>query len=378
MTVKPFYIAPLLVLTTLALVFDSCEAPQYYENAKKDFPAVVRVSSNGGMGSGVIITREGYVLTTKNMIGDNQSATVVLGSGARYQASVAAADDARDLAILRLPENPEGYPFAALGNPAESDTLRLGSQVIAMGYPDDNKTVQVTLSAGKICGFPTVNSVSFLQSDVKINPGSSGGPMTNSEGEIIGIISSRYTDANKACAIFATAVSEAKPLLDSLTAVKQAVVAVPAENTTSVSSLPSSSLDYLAPDFSLPSADQRQFSLSSFRGKKVLLVFLSTTCEACLKTMQCLLPVYAAWPKDEFEMVFVITGGQFDDVQKWIDLYHVECPVLLDSDGIVLTQYQVKQYPTLYFLTADGHVKIIKSGLIDDCSKQLDTLLRQY
>ena len=256
MTVKPFYIAPLLVLTTLALVFDSCEAPQYYENAKKDFPAVVRVSSNGGMGSGVIITREGYVLTTKNMIGDNQSATVVLGSGARYQASVAAADDARDLAILRLPENPEGYPFAALGNPAESDTLRLGSQVIAMGYPDDNKTVQVTLSAGKICGFPTVNSVSFLQSDVKINPGSSGGPMTNSEGEIIGIISSRYTDANKACAIFATAVSEAKPLLDSLTAVKQAVVAVPAENTTSVSSLPSSSLDYLAPDFSLPSADQ--------------------------------------------------------------------------------------------------------------------------
>jgi peroxiredoxin len=176
----------------------------------------------------------------------------------------------------------------------------------------------------------------------------------------------------------ATAVSEAKPLLDSLTAVKQPVVVAPAENTTSVSSLPSTSVDYLAPDFSLPTADQRQFSLSSFRGKKVLLVFLSTTCEACLKTMQCLLPVYAAWPKDEFEMVFVISGGQFDDVQKWIDLYHVECPVLLDSDGIVLNQYQVKMYPTLYFLTADGHVKMMKSGLMDDCSKQLDTLLRQY
>jgi peroxiredoxin len=161
-------------------------------------------------------------------------------------------------------------------------------------------------------------------------------------------------------------------------AVKQTVVAVTSENKTSVSSVPSPALDYLAPDFSLPTADQRQFSLSSFRGKKVLLVFLSTTCEACLKTMQCLLPVYAAWPKDEFEMVFVISGGQFDDVQKWIDLYHVECPVLLDSDGIVLTQYQVKMYPTLYFLTADGHVKIVKSGLMDDCSKQLDILLRQY
>ncbi len=176
----------------------------------------------------------------------------------------------------------------------------------------------------------------------------------------------------------ATAVSEAKPLLDSLTAVKQPAVAVSAENKTAVSSLPSTSVDYLAPDFSLPTADQRQFSLSSFRGKKVLLVFLSTTCEACLKTMQCLLPVYAAWSRDELEMVFVISGGQFDDVQKWIDLYHVECPVLLDSDGIVLNQYQVKMYPTLYFLTADGHIKITKSGLMDDCSKQLDTLLRQY
>lgn len=378
MTVKSFYLVPLLTLIALALVLDSCEAPKYYENAKKDSPAVVRVSIDGEMGSGVIITREGYVLTSKHMIGDSQSATVMLGNGARYPASVAAADDARDLAILRLPENPEGYPFAALGNPAESDTLRLGSQVIVMGYPDDNKTDQVTLSAGKICGFPRVNSVSFLQGDVRINLGNSGGPMTNSEGEVIGIISSRYTDANKACAVFATAVSEAKPLLDSFTTVKQPVVLVPAENTTSVSSLPSTSVDYLAPDFSLPTADQRQVTLSSLRGKKVLLVFLSTTCDACLKTMQCLLPVYAAWPRDELEMVFVISGGQFDDVQKWIDLYRVECPVLLDSDGIVLNQYEVKQYPTLYFLTADGHIKIKQSGLIDDCSKQLDTLLRQY
>jgi peroxiredoxin len=222
MTVKPFYLVPLLMLITLALVFNSCEAPQYHENAKKDVPAAVRVSGQD--------------------------------------------------------------------------------------------------------------------------------------------------------------VSDAKPVSDNMDAVRQTVTAAttPAENKTAVSSLPSTSLDYLAPDFSLPTADQRQFSLSSFRGKKVLLVFLSTTCEACLKTMQCLLPVYAAWSRDELEMVFVISGGQFDDVQKWIDLYHVECPVLLDSDGIVLNQYQVKMYPTLYFLTADGHVKITKSGLMDDCSKQLDTLLRQY
>ena len=57
MTVKSFYFAPLLTLIVFALVFNSCEAPKYYENVQKDFPAVVRITTNDRMGSGVIITK---------------------------------------------------------------------------------------------------------------------------------------------------------------------------------------------------------------------------------------------------------------------------------------------------------------------------------
>jgi len=73
MTVKSFYFAPLLMFIVFALVFNSCQAPKYYDNVQKDFPAVVRIATSDRMGSGVIITREGYVLTSKHVIGDSTS-----------------------------------------------------------------------------------------------------------------------------------------------------------------------------------------------------------------------------------------------------------------------------------------------------------------
>jgi peroxiredoxin len=379
MTIKSFHLAPLLTLIVFALVFNSCEAPKYYDNVKKDFPAVVRITTNDRMGSGVIITKEGYVITSKHVIGDNQSPTVMLNNGAQYQATVATADDARDLAIIKLPENPAGYPFATLGSSTESNTLQLGSPVLVMGYPADNKINQIMLTTGTICAFPRIDSVSFLQSDAKISPGSSGGPMADSNGDVIGIINSQYTNLKDACTTFATAASEAQALLDSM-ASGQLPPALPVAppSTTATPILPCANVGCLAPDFSLPTTDQKELTLSSLRGKKVILAFLSTTCNACLKTMECLLPLYATWPRDELEMVFVVSGEQFDDVQQWVNTYGIKCPVVLDSLGLVQNQYQPEQHPALYFLTADGHIKVRKFAPIDDCTQQFDTLLRQY
>ncbi len=383
MTVKSIYFAPLLTLVVFALVFNSCEAPKYYKNVQKDFSAVVRITTNDRLGSGVIIAKEGYVLTSKHVIGDSKSPTVMLNNGAEYQSTVAAADDAKDLAIIKLPENPAGYPYATLGNSAESDSLQLDSPVLVMGYPADNKINQIMLSTGTICAFPRMNSVSFLQSDAKIYPGSSGGPMTNSDGDVIGIINSQYTNLKDSCSTFATAISEAQALLDSIsrsqspTPLPPPLPPMPPAMTATPTS-PCSSVGCLAPDFSLPTTDQKELALSSLKGKKIILAFLSTTCNACLKTMRCLLPIYATWPRDQLEMVFVISGEQFDDVQQWVNLYQIKCPVVLDSQGIVLNLYKPDQHPALYFLMVDGHIKVRKFAPIDDCTQQFDALLRQY
>jgi peroxiredoxin/V8-like Glu-specific endopeptidase len=383
MTLKSFYFAPLLMFIVFALVFNSCQAPKYYDNVQKDFPAVVRIATSDRIGSGVIITKEGYVLTSKHVIGDSTSPTVMLNNGAQYEATVAAADDARDLAILSLPDNPAGYPFATLGSSTESNTLQISSPVLVMGYPADNKINQIMLSTGTICAFPKINSIDFLQSDAKIDPGSSGGPMTDSNGDVIGIINSQYTNLKDTCSTFATAASEAQTLLNSISG-SQSLTPLPPPlppMPPAMAATPASScadVGCLAPDFSLPTVNQKELTLSSLKGKKVIVAFLSTTCNACLQVVECLLPIYNSWPRDQLEMVFVVSGEQFDDVQQWVKLYGIKCPVVLDSLELVLNQYQPEQHPALYFLTTDGHIKIREFAPIDGCTAQFDALLRQY
>ncbi len=387
MTVKSFFLASPLILIVFALVFNSCQAPKYYSNAQKDFPAIVHISSDGRSGSGVIVTKEGYVLTSKYLLNGGKSANVTLNNGATYQGTVATTDDARDIAIIKLPDNPAGYPNAKLGSSTESNALQLSSPVMVLGYPADNKTGQASVSSGTICGFPKIDAVQLLRSDTKIDSAVIGGPMTNSDGDVIGIINSQYTDLKGSCSTFATASSEAQALLDSVAGSQLAATlpatlppmmpaTVSANTTASTSSC--ADVGCLAPDFSLPTTDLRELTLSSLRGKKVIVAFLSTTCNACLQTVECLLPLYASWPRDQLEMVFVISGEQYDDVQSWVSMYDIKCPVLLDSSAKVLNLYKPDQHPALYFLTTDGHIKVRKFPPIDDCTKQFDALLRQY
>jgi len=307
----------------------------------------------------------------------------MLNNGAQYEATVAAADDARDLAIIRLPDNPAGYPYATLGSSTESNTLQISSPVLVIGYPADNKINQIMLSTGTICAFPKINSIDFLQSDAKIDPGSSGGPMTDSNGDVIGIINSQYTNLRDTCSTLATAASEAQALLDSISR-SQSLAPLPPPlppmppAMTATPASPCPDVGCLAPDFNLPTVNQKELTLSSLKGKKVIVAFLSTTCNACLQVVECLLPIYNSWPRDQLEMVFVISGEQYDDVQRWVNTYGIKCPVLLDSQEKVLDLYKPDQHPALYFLTADGQIKIRKFPPIDGCTAQFDALLRQY
>jgi peroxiredoxin len=216
MSVKKYirYALPLLFLTITLL--PSCNTPPYYENAKKVFPAVVRVIVGDSMGSGVIISDKGYVLTGQHVVRDSKKALVLLNNGSEYEGKVAAADQQRDLAIIKLPDYAGNLPFSSLGDSSESDELQIASPVLVLGYPGENQMNNLMLTTGYLCAFRRIESVDFLQSDARVSPGSSGGPMINSNGEVIGIINSKYVGLEDRCATFATASSEARVMMDDL------------------------------------------------------------------------------------------------------------------------------------------------------------------
>jgi peroxiredoxin/V8-like Glu-specific endopeptidase len=363
------------LILTAALSLVSCSTPPaYYDNVKKVFPAVVRVVTGDKMGSGVVVTKEGYVLTGQHVVGNDKTATVQFNSGTSYQGTVITADQARDLAVIKLPENASGYPYAFLGNSNESNALQTGSPVLVIGYPAGNDIKNLSLTTGVLCAFPRMQSVSYLQSEAKVSAGSSGGPMTNSAGEVIGIINSQYTNMEGRCATFATASSEAKSLLDQLAQGKPATASAPVVTP----STSCSDVGCPAPNFTLSTPDGKQVTLSSLKGKKVVLAFVSTRCGTCLETTVCLQDIYKSWSREQLEIIAVISQEKSEDVQRWAKMYGFTNPAVLDTDSAVYNRYRPDRSPVLYFLDKDGIIKSIKYPPIDDCAKSIDALLRLY
>jgi S1-C subfamily serine protease len=144
-------------------------------------PAVVRIVTESGMGSGIIIDETGYVLTNNHVVQDSHKVMVVLIGGQEFSASVLGRDEIKDLAVLKI--NAENLPTAVLG---ESDKLELTEDVIAIGYPLDLEG-SATVSRGITSAFRNYAGVDYIQTDTAINPGNSGGPLINLEGEVVGI-----------------------------------------------------------------------------------------------------------------------------------------------------------------------------------------------
>ncbi len=139
-----------------------------------------------GMGSGVIITPDGFVLTNNHVIDQAGDIEVSLSSGKMYIGQIVGVDPSTDLALLRLLESK--LPYAELG---DSDQVRVGQLVIAIGNPYG---FQSTVSTGVISALGRVIRnkegkliENVLQTDVPLNPGNSGGPLVDSRGKVIGI-----------------------------------------------------------------------------------------------------------------------------------------------------------------------------------------------
>jgi serine protease Do len=153
------------------------------EFGSRAFPQQRRTQNN--LGSGVIVSTEGYVLTASHVIEGADEIQVALASGEECKANVIGSDPPTDIAVLRI-ESKKTLPAAVL---ADSDKLEVGDLVLAMGNPFDvGQTVTLGLvSALGRGGFRISGYENFIQTDAAINPGNSGGPLLDAEGRVVGI-----------------------------------------------------------------------------------------------------------------------------------------------------------------------------------------------
>lgn len=146
-----------------------------------------------GLGSGVIIDKEGYILTNEHVIGEADKITVTLPDGREFKAEVKGTDKRSDLAVIKI--NGHNFPVVPLG---DSDSLKIGQWVVAIGNPFGFaiQNPEPTVTAGVVSALHRSlgRNVSrdrdygdLIQTDAAINPGNSGGPLVNLKGEVVGI-----------------------------------------------------------------------------------------------------------------------------------------------------------------------------------------------
>src|SRR5690554_4543445 len=141
------------------------------------------------LGSGLISSADGYVLTNNHVIADAEEIMVRLSDRSELVAKVGGADPRTDVALLKIPG--KNLPTVKLG---KSNDLKVGEWVLAIGSPfgfDHSVTAGIVSAKGR--SLPNDNYVPFIQTDVAINPGNSGGPLFNLDGKVVGINSQIYT-----------------------------------------------------------------------------------------------------------------------------------------------------------------------------------------
>lgn len=165
------------------------------------------------LGSGFIVSRDGYILTNNHVIQDADEIVVRLNDRRQFTARVIGADKSSDLAVLKV--DADDLPAVDLG---DSEDLDVGEWVVAIGSPfgfDYSVTAGIVSAKGR--SLPNENYVPFIQTDVAINPGNSGGPLFNLDGEVVGINSQIYTRSGGFMGVsFAIPINVAMEVVDQL------------------------------------------------------------------------------------------------------------------------------------------------------------------
>lgn len=162
---------------------------EFFEHSIPEIPGQDQQREAQSLGSGFIISADGYVLTNNHVVADADEIIVRLPDRSELEAELVGADPRTDVALLKIEAT--GLPTVRLGT---SSTLKVGEWVLAIGSPfgfDHTVTAGIVSATGR--NLPNESYVPFIQTDVAINPGNSGGPLFNLQGEVIGINSQIFT-----------------------------------------------------------------------------------------------------------------------------------------------------------------------------------------
>ncbi|MFN7607855.1 MAG: trypsin-like peptidase domain-containing protein, partial [Ralstonia sp.] len=142
-----------------------------------------------GLGSGFIVSSDGLILTNAHVVDGAQEVNVKLTDRREFKAKVLGVDKQSDVAVLRI--SATNLPVVQIGSPANT---KVGEPVLAIGSPYGfENTVTAGIVSAKSRSLPDDTYVPFIQTDVAVNPGNSGGPLFNQRGEVIGINSQIYS-----------------------------------------------------------------------------------------------------------------------------------------------------------------------------------------
>lgn len=179
-------------------------------------PGLSRRQASTSLGSGVIVSAEGYVLTNYHVVEAADAIEVALADGRAGAAKVVGADPDTDLAVLKLADDMKPLPVAVL---ATDRSLRVGDVVLAIGNPFGvgQTTTQGIVSALGRNGLGINTYENFIQTDAAINPGNSGGALIDTQGNLVGINAAIYSETGGSLGIgFAIPVDTARNIMEEI------------------------------------------------------------------------------------------------------------------------------------------------------------------
>ena len=193
-----------------------------YDACLPSYVAISTVTPLGeGVGSGIIITSNGYIATNYHVVEEAKTITVITSDGTSYDAEYIDGDELNDIAVIKI--EARNLQAADIGS---SENSRVGDQVIAIGTPH-SVDYQGTMTSGYISALNrrfveqnengTVKKVLYLiQTDTSVNPGNSGGPLFNRNGEVIGIVTLKIAGANYEGLGFALPIESVMPMIQDI------------------------------------------------------------------------------------------------------------------------------------------------------------------
>ena len=188
---------------------------RFFDDEGNGSPALPQPRRQQGLGSGVIVRQDGYILTNHHVIDGADKITVELSDRRSFTATVVGSDAPSDLAVLKIEGT--GFPALPLG---DSDQVRVGDVVLALGNPmgvGQTVTMGIISAKGRATGLGDGSFEDFLQTDAPINQGNSGGALVNTRGELVGINSQIVSMSGGNIGIgFAIPAKMAKHVMDAL------------------------------------------------------------------------------------------------------------------------------------------------------------------